>query len=82
MFAILLSLFYLERIGEIAHAHRNRIGLIEGAQRISRQEMLAVTQGPLSEGFTARPISDIEKWIASLTPPAREKAGRLVAGGC
>lgn len=51
MFAVLFSLLYLERIGEIAHADKNRIGLINGAQRISRQEMLAVAQGPLPDGF-------------------------------
>lgn len=51
MFAVFFSLLYLERIGEIAHADKNRIGLISGAQRISRQEMLAVTQGPLPDGF-------------------------------
>lgn len=50
MFAVFFSLLYLERIGEIAHADKNRIGLVNGAQRIARREMLAVTQGPLPDG--------------------------------
>ena len=54
MFAIFFSLLYLERIGEIAHADKNRIGLIDGAQRISRQEMLAATQGPCPMASMAR----------------------------
>lgn len=51
MFAVFFSLLYLERIGEIAHANKNRIGLINGAQRISRRKMLTITQGPLPDGF-------------------------------
>jgi hypothetical protein len=51
MFAVLFSLLYLERIGETTHADKNRIGLIKGAQCISRQKMLNVTQGPLPGGF-------------------------------
>jgi hypothetical protein len=51
MFAVMFSLLYLDRIGEIAHADRNRVGLIENAPQISRQEMLTTTHGPLSDGF-------------------------------
>jgi hypothetical protein len=41
----------LERIGETVHAKRNRTGLIEDAQLISRDELLATVRGPLSDGF-------------------------------
>ncbi len=51
MLAVLFSLLYLERIGEIEHAHRNRAGLVEETHHVSRQEMLDTTHGPLSNGF-------------------------------
>jgi hypothetical protein len=51
MFAVLFSLLFLERIGEAAHVERNRIGLIEDAPGISREELLATVRGPLSDGF-------------------------------
>jgi hypothetical protein len=54
MFAVLFSLLFLERIGETVHAERNRIGLIEDAQLISREELLATVRGPLPDGFYGR----------------------------
>jgi hypothetical protein len=51
MFAVLFSLLFLERIGEAAHVERNRIGLIEDAPGISREELLATARGPVSDGF-------------------------------
>ena len=54
MFAVLFSLLYLERIGEVEHADRNRNQLIEDAPLVSRQEMLAVTQCPLPNGLYGR----------------------------
>jgi hypothetical protein len=54
MFAVMFSLLYLERIGEVDHADKNRIGLIEQASLISRQEMLGVVGNPLPEGLYGR----------------------------
>lgn len=51
MFAVMFSLLYLERIGEIDHAHRNRIDLAEEASLISRKGMLEVVSGSLPDGL-------------------------------
>jgi hypothetical protein len=51
MFAVMFSLLYLERIGEVRHADRNRIGLVEQASLICRERMLGVVSGPLPDGL-------------------------------
>jgi hypothetical protein len=47
----IFAVLFLERIGETVHAERNRTGLIEDAQLISRDELLATVRGSLSDGF-------------------------------
>jgi hypothetical protein len=51
MFAVMFSLLYLEFIGEAEHAERNRVGLIEQSELLSRSSMFAVTEGPLPDGL-------------------------------
>lgn len=54
MFAVMFSLLYLEHIGEVGHADRNRSGLLEQASLVSRKEMLGVVGGPLPDGLYGR----------------------------
>ncbi|HET9676011.1 MAG TPA: hypothetical protein VFP21_00740 [Solirubrobacterales bacterium] len=81
MFAVMFSLLYLERIGEVDHADRNRIGLVEQASLISREEMLNVVSGSLPDGLYGRAylvgeeLRRILGWAAlkslAVTPNAR-----------
>jgi hypothetical protein len=45
MFAVLFSLFYLDKIGEAAHAARNEVLLAEEAQACTPREFFAYTGG-------------------------------------
>jgi hypothetical protein len=53
MFAVLFSLLYLARIGQEAHAERNRQGLLTEAERCSIETMFAL-DGPCPDGLYGR----------------------------
>jgi hypothetical protein len=54
MLAVMFSLLYLERIGEVDHAHRTRIALVEEAPLVAREKLFEAISRPLPNRIYGR----------------------------